>query len=171
MASEHRFSIDPVAGLVVERFAGRLSLRELMAGGQEINGHPDFRMGYRYLVDLRAATVTLAGTDVRTLADFIEADASTSTAVESFLGSLTRALVVRDGAAVERLASWFAESWESGGGLVLLPLDGVPPVAGDGALLSGVRAHGDGEAWVRVLLAGLTWPAKQQLRLSGVRTG
>jgi chromosome segregation protein len=93
-----------------------------------------------------------------TLADFIEADASTATAVESFLGSLTRALVVRDGAAVERLASWFAESWESGGGLVLLPLDGVPPVAGDGALLSGVRAHGDGEAWVRVLLAGVEMP-------------
>ena len=91
-----------------------------------------------------------------TLADFIEADAEVTAGLESHLGFLTRALVLRDRAGVERMTSWFAESWEGGGGLVLLPLDAVPSTPGDGGgLLAGVRVHGDGEAWARALLDGV----------------
>ncbi len=90
-----------------------------------------------------------------TLADFIEADAEATAALESHLGSLTRALVLRDRGAVERIASWFAESWAGGGGLVLLPLDSVPSTSGDcGGPFGEVRAHGDGQPWVRALLDG-----------------
>ena len=132
MASEHRFSIDPVAGLVVERFAGRLSLRELMAGGQEINGHPDFRMGYRYLVDLRAATVTLAGTDVRTLADFIgKTDAGARVAVvvgRSLEFGVARMLAaLAEGHAVEALhAFWKVEEACGWLGIDGAVLHGIP---------------------------------------------
>jgi len=91
-----------------------------------------------------------------TLADFIESGAEVTAALEAHLGSLTRALVLRDRAGVERITSWFAEDWSGGGGLVLLPLDGVPSPAGDGAGLVGeIRAHGEGEAWVRALLEGV----------------
>ena len=91
-----------------------------------------------------------------TLADFIEADAKVTAALESHLGCLTRALVLRDRGGVERITSWFAESWTGGGGLVLLPLDSVPSMSGDGGGLFGeVRAHGDGEAWVHALLEGV----------------
>ena len=91
-----------------------------------------------------------------TLADFIEADAETTPVVESFLGSLTRALVLRDRAGVERVTSWFAEGWNGGGGLVLLPLDVVPATSeGGGELLDRVSAYGAGKAWVRALLDGV----------------
>ena len=90
-----------------------------------------------------------------TLADFIESHADATAALESHLGSLTRALVLRDRGAVERITSWFADSWAGGGGLVLLPLDSVPSTSGDGGgPFSGVRAHGDGQPWVRALLDG-----------------
>ena len=91
-----------------------------------------------------------------TLADFIEADGEVTAGLEAHLGSLTRALVLRDRGAVERITSWFAESWSEGGGLVLLPLDSVPTPSGDAAGLVGeVRAYGEGEAWVRSLLDGV----------------
>ena len=91
-----------------------------------------------------------------TLADFIEADEEVTAGLETHLGSLTRALVLRDRGAVERVTSWFSESWSEGGGLVLLPLDSVPTLSGEGRGLVGeVRAYGEGGAWVRSLLDGV----------------
>lgn len=92
-----------------------------------------------------------------TLADFVTAEAPLARAVESYLGAMARALVVRDGAAVERVHRWFDDVWSGGGGLILLPLDRVPASAGQagGSLLERVRATGDGAPWVRALLDGV----------------
>jgi chromosome segregation protein len=93
-----------------------------------------------------------------TLSDFVTADAKMARAVEAYLGTLARALVVRDGAAVERLQSWFGASWNGGGGLILLPLDRVPASAATagGSLLEQVRPTGEGAPWVRALLDGVS---------------
>lgn len=92
-----------------------------------------------------------------TLADFITGDPETVAAAEAYLGSMARALVVEDGATVQRLVDWFASSWTDGGGLTLLPLDRVPDDAlrDGGALLDGLTVDGPGAGWVGALLAGV----------------
>lgn len=92
-----------------------------------------------------------------TLSDFITADAQLARAVESYLGSMARALVVRDGAAVDRIHRWFAGTWTGGGGLILLALDRAPASAAkaSGSLLGSVRPTGEGAPWVRALLDGV----------------
>jgi chromosome segregation protein len=94
---------------------------------------------------------------VGTLSDFITAPGDLVKAVESYLGPLARALVVKDGAAVSRLHRWFTSSWEGGGGLILLALDRVPDSAktASGTLLSRVRTTGAGAPWVRAILDGV----------------
>ncbi|NJD18454.1 MAG: hypothetical protein FIA95_04125, partial [Gemmatimonadetes bacterium] len=61
-----------------------------------------------------------------TLADVVTAEAGLARAVESYLGTMARALVGRDGETVERIHRWFDDAWTGGGGLILLPLDRVP---------------------------------------------
>jgi chromosome segregation protein len=92
-----------------------------------------------------------------TLADFVTAEADLARAVESYLGSMARALVVRDAATVARVHRWFDDAWRGGGGLILLPLDRVPASAeaSGGSLLGRVRAGGEGAPWVRALLEGV----------------
>ena len=91
-----------------------------------------------------------------TLADFIGGPAEAIAAAEAYLGSMARALVVRDAATVRRLVAWFSGSWKGGGGLVLLPLDRVPEGSGrNGGLLEDVRVDGPAGAWVRALLDGV----------------
>ncbi len=92
-----------------------------------------------------------------TLSDFVTTEASLARAVESYLGTMARALVVRDGATVERIHRWFDDAWKGGGGLILLPLDRVPAAAAQagGSLLARVHATGEGAAWVRALLDGV----------------
>jgi chromosome segregation protein len=94
------------------------------------------------------------------LSDFIEASSDATEAAEAYLGPLASALVVRDASAVERLLSWFGDSWDGGGGLTLLRLDRVPSQAGraSGSLLDRVEAKGEGAPWVRVLLDGVEVP-------------
>ncbi len=92
-----------------------------------------------------------------TLSDFVAAGAELAHAVEAYLGPLARALVVRDEGTVARLHGWFSQEWGGGGGLILLPLDRVPPSAGSasGSLLDAVTVSGEGAPWVRALLDGV----------------
>ncbi len=81
------------------------------------------------------------------LADFLGdvAGAARAPAVESYLGPLLQALVVRDLATVRSLRDWFRDRWDEGGTLTLLPL-------------SDRRDHrlpDRPEAWVARLLDGL----------------
>ena len=93
------------------------------------------------------------------VSDFIDADVSTTIAVEAYLGTLTTALVVEDGAALDRTLEWFSNRWEGGGGLIVLPLDRVPDGAGgSGGLLDRIEVHGGGAPWVRALLDGVEIP-------------
>jgi chromosome segregation protein len=95
------------------------------------------------------------------LADFVRAttaDEETAAAVESYLGSLIHAVVVRDLDAARAVRRWFRETWDGGGTLLLLPLD-APAVrqaaaAADGHRL-GVTGTGAAEPWVHTFLAGL----------------
>jgi len=89
-----------------------------------------------------------------TLSDFLIATGEVARAVESYLGPMARALVVRDGPTVLRLREWFDGTWSGGGGLILLPLDRVPEGTGEaaGSLLARVEATGEGGPWVRALL-------------------
>jgi chromosome segregation protein len=91
-----------------------------------------------------------------TLADFIGGPPEMVAAAEAYLGSMSRAVVVRDTGTVRRIVDWFASSWSGGGGLILLPLDDIPS-GGDvkGRLLSQVNPKGEGSEWVRVLLGGV----------------
>jgi len=79
-----------------------------------------------------------------TLADFMEGGAESASAVEAYLGALTRALVARGRGAPP---------------LILLSLDSVPYTgSASGNLLDGVRAHGEGATWVKALLDGADLP-------------
>ena len=91
------------------------------------------------------------------LAEAIVTDPGTARAVESFLGPVARALVVRDSETLRRLRGWFAAEWKGGGGLVLLPLDRAPSSGriASGTLLERVHTEGEGAAWVRALLDGV----------------
>ncbi|MEX2467664.1 MAG: AAA family ATPase [Gemmatimonadota bacterium] len=92
-----------------------------------------------------------------TLADFIGGSPEVIAAAEAHLGSMARALVVRDQTTVRRLVTWFSSSWHQGGGLVLLPLDQVPEAAdgADGSLLAGLTLDRPASVWVRALLDGV----------------
>jgi chromosome segregation protein len=100
-----------------------------------------------------------SGTDgvLGPLTDYVSAKGDLGQAVESYLGSLSKALVVRDGAVVKALHSWFRDTWNGGGGLVLLSLDRVPGNAASakGSLLARVELSGEGAPWVQALLDGV----------------
>jgi chromosome segregation protein len=94
------------------------------------------------------------------LADFVRAttaDAATAQAVESFLGSLLQALVVKDLASARLVRRWFREEWSGGGTLLLLPLDapGVRDAMAGASNRLGVAGSGAGQAWADVFLDGL----------------
>lgn len=94
------------------------------------------------------------------VSDFIVADAAASAAVEAYLGSLSTAIVVRDGVALDRTLAWFATEWDGGGGLIVLPLDRVPGEGkgAAGGLLASIETQGEGSAWVQALLDGVEVP-------------
>ena len=85
------------------------------------------------------------------LLNFIETPAELGPAVEAYLGTLAKALVVRDRQTADRLRRWFSEDWQGDGGLILLPLDHVPDGAA-GTLLESVHGVGEGAPWVEALL-------------------
>ena len=110
---------------------------------------------------------------VGSLLDFVDSSSEIAAAVETYLGPLAQALVVRDSASVDRIVRWFADEWTEEGGLVLLPLDRVPEESG-GSLLKSVKAKGEGAPWVDALLGEVdlveshesTGTATQRPRLS-----
>jgi len=86
------------------------------------------------------------------LADFVTSDPEYTATIEAVLGGLLRAVVVRDTGVAMKLASWFNEQWDGGGGLVVLALDRAPPGDHSGGLLAKVQAEGAGGPWVKALL-------------------
>lgn len=99
------------------------------------------------------------------LGEFLAVSGEGAAAVEAFLGPLLRALVVSDTAGALRVGDWFRREWSGGGGLLVLPLDRVPGPGGP--LPEGVRASGEGEAWVRALLGGVEWVDEFDALVSG----
>ncbi len=89
------------------------------------------------------------------LADFLEPEPEVSSAVEAYLGVHLRALVVRDSGVAERLREWFGDTWDGGGGMLLLPLDRVSVAEAPGELLARVEVRGAGAPWVSALLDGV----------------
>ncbi len=95
------------------------------------------------------------------LADFVRAttaDAASAAAVESYLGSLLQAVVVRDLEAARLVRRWFRDEWKGGGTLLLLPMD-APGVrdALPAANHLGVSGAGEGHGWAEVFLEGLVY--------------
>ncbi len=105
------------------------------------------------------------------LVEFVRAEASAVAAVEAWLGSLAKALVVADTAAAERVESWFHASWTGGGGLIVLPLDRVPSAPSGGSLLSVARPEGAGAPWVEALLGGVDFVDGDRLFEGGAASG
>lgn len=101
------------------------------------------------------------------LVEFVRAEASAVRAVEAWMGPLARGLVVADGAAAERVESWFRDSWSRGGGLIVLPLDRVPSPAPGGSLLTVAKPEGVGAPWVEALLGGVDFVVGDRLFASG----
>lgn len=89
------------------------------------------------------------------LVEFVGADAEAVKAVESWLGPLARGLVVADRNAAAAVEVWFRDRWTRGGGLIVLPLDGVPKAGAGGSLSKAARPQGAGAPWVEALLAGV----------------
>jgi len=102
------------------------------------------------------------------LLEFVDTAGGGAQAVENFLGPLARGIVVENGAAVVRLTNWFRDDWSGGGGLILLPLDGVPATKGErGTLLAAIRPSGPGSEWVQALLWSVDLVDEQAIASGG----
>ena len=136
-----RTAIDLVAGL-----AARLSALEVLERDQE-----GLEPVVRALLKSRVKGV------LGTLADYIQASTEITPPLESYLGTLTRAIVVNERKTVDSVVRWFTERWEGGGGLIVLPLDMVPQsdTESSGELLSQINTRGAGAPWVKALLDGV----------------
>ncbi len=136
-----RTAIDLVTGL-----AARLSALEVLERDQE---------GLEPVV--RALLESGVKGVLGTLADYIQASAEITPPLESYLGTLTRAIVVNERKTVDSVVRWFTERWEGGGGLIVLPLDMVPQsdTESSGELLSQINTRGAGAPWVKALLDGV----------------
>ena len=86
------------------------------------------------------------------LADFIQGPRSVVAAAERYLGARARALVVRNARTARRLARWFRQEWDGGGGVVLLPADKAPDSGGSGGLVERLTLTDPGAGWARAFL-------------------
>ena len=93
-----------------------------------------------------------------TLGESLAGEPQVMKAVEAYLGPLAQGLLVRDAATVRRLQRWHMDEMGGRGGLILLPLDGVPPSSSRkaGSLVSALRLQEPGASWAMGLLAGLS---------------
>jgi chromosome segregation protein len=90
------------------------------------------------------------------ISDFIAASPEIARDVESFLGPMVHAVVVRDSAAADAVRAWHNKS--SPGPLVLLPLDSAPELSGSatpGTLGAMVSSSQQAQRWVRALLGSV----------------
>ncbi len=90
------------------------------------------------------------------ISDFIMASAESALDVESFLGPMVHAVLVRDAAATEAIRQWHQK--KSPGPLVLLPLDSAPVADGPtlvGTLGARVSATDSAQRWVKALLGSV----------------
>jgi chromosome segregation protein len=101
------------------------------------------------------------------LADFLSSAPEYAGTLEAVLGTLLNAVVVRDTRVAVKLSRWFMEEWDGGGGLIVLPLDRVPPGEDSGDLVREVRAEGAGAPWVRALLRGFDLDGESAAPLAG----
>lgn len=91
------------------------------------------------------------------ISDYINADAQSATDIESYLGQLMHAVLVRDRSTVDAVVRWHEHS--APGALVLLPLDGES--ASEIAMLrtglaNRTSAAGTASRWTRALLGAVT---------------
>ena len=143
---------DAKASLEIARRQELQALRAAQGIEAEVTALEALERRQEGIDPVASAALTLGDAGVvGSLLNFIEAPAELGPAVESYLGTLAKALVVRDSQTVDRLVRWFSEDWQGGGGLILLPLDHVPDKAA-GTLLESVRAIGEGAPWVEALL-------------------
>ena len=102
---------------------------------------------------------------VGVLADTLDAPRDLRPAVESHLGPLLNAVLVRDWKAVRVVRDWL-EGREAEEGIVLLPVDPGPRRSVDGAsagLAGRVALNGPGETWARFLLSDVEVSSDSQL--------
>ena len=100
---------------------------------------------------------------VGVLADSLDAPRDLRPAVESHLGPLLSAVLVRDWRAVRAVREWLGGR-EAEEGIVLLPVDPGPRGMGSGGgLAARVELKGEGAAWARSLLADVEVNADDQL--------
>ena len=148
-------SVAAKAALEVARREDVEEMHALQGIDAEVAALEALERGQEGIDPVAKAALALGDADVLgSLLDFIEVPAELGLAVEAYLGTLSRALIVRDSQAADRLVRWFSEGWEGGGGLILLPLDHVPEKA-PGTLLDSVRGIGEGARWVEALLGGV----------------
>lgn len=135
----------------VQRLASQVAAREAMESSYE---------GFSPAVTAIMAERERFPGVLAPLADFVRAstaEGATAQAVESFLGTLLQALVVKDLAAARVVRRWFRQEWSGGGTLLLLPLDapGVREAMNNASHRLGVAGSGAGQRWVDVFLEGL----------------
>ena len=143
---------DAKSSLETERRGELQAVRVVQGVDADVAALEALERGQEGIDPATKAALALGDVDVvGSLLNFIEVPAELGPAVEAFLGTLAKALVVRDSQTADRLIRWFSEDWQGGGGLILLPLDQVPDKAA-GTLLESVRGVGEGAPWVEALL-------------------
>jgi len=144
--------IDAKASIEMARHRELQALRTAQGIEAEVTALEALDRGQEGIDPVAKAALALGNAGVvGSLLDFIEAPAELSPAVEAYLETLAKALVVRDSETADEIVRWFSEDWQGGGGLILLPLDDVPGKAA-GTLLESVHAIGEGAPWVEALL-------------------
>ena len=143
---------DAKSSLEMARSGELRAVRAAQGIDAEVAALETLELGLEGIDPATEAVLALGDADVvGSLLNFIEAPAELGLAVEAYLGTLVKALIVRDSQTADRLIRWFSEDWQGGGGLILLPLDRVPDKAA-GTLLESVRGVGEGAPWVEALL-------------------
>ena len=171
-ARRHVESVEALEVRIAESKAVHQELRERLRRERDRLGALESEVGSIGAVAAGLASTLAEGTDLPpvvadltrelgsdegilgVLADAIEAPRDLRSAVESHLGPLLGAVLVRDWKAVRLVRQWMGDR-DGGEGVVLLPVDPGPrkTEGGSGGLAAEVRLSGPGRAWAHSLLA------------------